>query len=93
MASNARRAVRFFGTVHARVNAIRNEPARLRQDLLTPERFPAVLATSCVTGLIIGWQIMDRIQAAAVSFPIVHLTKSRWTTAAFTFFDMPLTTK
>ena len=62
MASTARLAVRFFGTVHARVHAVRKEGA----DMFTPERFPAFLAATCVTGLIVGWQIMDRIQNAAV---------------------------
>lgn len=62
MASTARRAVRFFGTVHAQVDSVRNKGA----NLFTPERFPAVLAATCVTGLIVGWQIMDRIQDESV---------------------------
>eukprot|EP00977_Amphora_coffeiformis_P004301 scaffold901_cov167-Amphora_coffeaeformis.AAC.32 len=61
MASTARRAVRFFGTVHARVDAVRKEGA----DIMTPERFPAFLAATCVTGVIVGWQAMDRIQSTA----------------------------
>lgn len=64
MASTALRTVRFFGTVHAQVDAVRRKGA----DLFTPERFPAVLATTCVTGLLVGWQVMDRIQSASVSF-------------------------
>jgi hypothetical protein len=64
MASNARRAVRFFGTIHNRMDAVRKEGA----SLLTAERFPAVLATSAVTGLIIGWQVMDRIYSKQVRF-------------------------
>ena len=69
MASTARRAVRFFGTVHAQVDAVRNEVAAVRRrsaNFLTPERMPAILATTCVTGLILGWQIMDRIRDVAV---------------------------
>lgn len=62
MASTARRAVRFFGTVHAQVDSVRNKGA----SLFTPERFPAFLAATCVTGLIAGWQIMDRIQGESV---------------------------
>lgn len=62
MATPARRAVRFFGTLHARVDAVRKEGA----DLMTPERFPAVLATAAVSGLIVGWQVMDHVQNAAV---------------------------
>lgn len=67
--STARRAVRFFGTVHAQVDALQHRVQAVRQSgalLITPDRFPAVLATSCVTGLIVGWQIMDRIYNAAV---------------------------
>lgn len=62
MASNARLAVRFFSTVHARVHAVRKEGA----DMMTPERFPAVLAATAVVGLVSGWQIMDRVYSAAV---------------------------
>ena len=70
MASTALRAVRFFGTVHAQVHAVGKEVNAYRRrgaTLLTPETFPAFLATTCVTGLIVGWQIMDRIQDSSVS--------------------------
>lgn len=63
MASTARLALRFFGTIHSRVSAVKKEGA----SLFTPERFPAVLAVSAVVGVIAGWQVMDRIQSAHVS--------------------------
>jgi hypothetical protein len=64
--SSARRAVRFFGTVHHRVNVFRAEEAKFRRDLFTPARFPAFLAVTSVTGLVLGFQVMDRIQDAVV---------------------------
>ena len=64
--TNVRRAVRFFGNVHTRVDSIR------RADMFTPERFPAVLAATAVCGLLVGWQIMDRIQSAAVRIACMH---------------------
>ena len=74
--STARRAVRFFGTVHAQVDAMQSRVHAVRRrgaTLLTPERFPAVLAATCVAGLIVGWQIMDRIYSAAVCVTMENL--------------------
>lgn len=89
MASTARRAVRFFGTVHARVDAVRREGA----DIMTPERFPAFLAATCVTGLIVGWNLMDRIQLAAVRLCARPLKLSFRCCASFSdlsFFSLSL---
>lgn len=77
--SSARRAVRFFGTVHHQVHHFRAEEAKFRRGLFTPDRFPAFLAVTSVTGLVFGFQVMDRIQAAAVGRWQFSITGCSWT--------------
>ena len=61
--SHAKRAIRFFGTVHTAVSSTPN-PLRLA---MTPEHFPKTLGLVSVLGVIAGYKFMESCMQIEVS--------------------------
>jgi len=75
--SHARRAIRFFGTVHSGISHIRTQ----NWNPLTPEHIVKTLVFTSFTGFVAGYKVMDmafQVEVGGVRRRLLFGGKERW---------------